>query len=731
MTTRLRSAGLFASLWIAITVAACARSAVVDSAPVALVATLFWAVVQGAGLWFAWKNDGPPPRRATDVIAGVGLVAFLLQLTANGLLQALLSLLLWLQAARNPVLRTRRDAYFSLALGMALVAFGATEARDTAFVALVAAYGLAALVAMLHCQEHLGRERQGAQELRDRAAARPIRSPQLAALSLCILAVALAWYLLVPRPPALQFGAVSSRAGGQYSNSQWEREADAGQSPVPPRGSAPRDEGGAKPPRKEKSPPDDSPLDITRSGQDSGEPANAIVMYVQADRPLYLREQAFDRFEHDRWTRTDGATTKLRPDEGAFRLGGPRGVEHRYVVQAVHRGRTAALPLASYAEEIAAPVPVIALARDHSVYLAARMEPGFRYAAISVAQPGEERPISYDSPEPRAAYLQLPEDLTSRIRELAAEAAGPGASPMEKALALESFLRERYAYSFATVLTSQNVTPLDDFLFVAKRGHCEFFASALAVLLRTQGIAARVVNGALAHSYNPVTGFYEVRAFDGHAWVEAYIPGRGWVTFEPTPAYPLPPRDPPTATALEQLKEYTEKLAEQERLEGIHGAAPTVASLFAALDELWSGLALRVRLLFASLAAWIAANAWTLAAAVAVLATLASAGLRQRARLAWWWAKWRVHASSPARIAIVAMRQLGRASPVPALRRAAGETIDEYVARLGREMPERRSDLQMLRTRFNASRYDGRAAAAERAQIIAAFDAVAAALPGA
>jgi hypothetical protein len=725
MTARVRSAGLFASLWIAITIAACARSAVVDSAPIALVATLFWALVQGAGLWFAWKNDGPPPRKATDVIAGIGLVAFLVQLSMSGLLQALLTLVLWLQAARNPVLRTRRDAYFSLALGMALVAFGATEARDTAFVALLVAYALAALVAMLHCQEHLGRERQGAQELRDTGPARGITPAHLAVLSLPVLAVAVAWYLLVPRPAALQFGAVASRAGEQYANSQWEREADAGHSPSPSRGSTPRDEGGtAAPPKGKSPPPDDRPLDITRSGQDSGEPANGIIMYVQADQPLYLREQAFDRFDHDRWTRTDLATTKLRPTDGAFRLGGPRGIEHRYVVQAVRRGRSSALPLASYAEEITAAVPVIALARDRSVYLAARMEPGFRYAAVSVAEPGEERPISYDPPEPRAAYLQLPETLSPRIRELAGEAAGSGAAAMEKALAMESFLRSRYAYSFATVLTSQNVTPLDDFLFVTKRGHCEFFASALAVLLRAQGIPSRVVNGALAHSYNPVTGFYEVRAFDGHAWVEAYIAGRGWVTFEPTPAYPLPPRDPAPATALEQLKEYTEKLAEQERLEGIHGAAPTVAGIFAALDELWSALALRARLLLSSAAAWIAANAWALAAGLAVLTGLAGVGYRERARIEWWWARWRVHASSPRRVAIVAMRQLGSVSRLPALRRAAGETIDEYVARLEPAMPERKGDLETLRSRFNASRYDGRIPAAERALIVAAFDAV-------
>jgi hypothetical protein len=78
--------------------------------------------------------------------------------------------------------------------------------------------------------------------------------------------------------------------------------------------------------------------------------------------------------------------------------------------------------------------------------------------------------------------------------------------------------------------------PLADFLFNVKRGHCEYFATALAVMLRTQGIATRVVNGFLPGEFNAAAGAFTVRQSDAHSWVEVYFPQtNSWVTFDPTP----------------------------------------------------------------------------------------------------------------------------------------------------------------------------------------------------
>src|SRR5262249_18543335 len=82
--------------------------------------------------------------------------------------------------------------------------------------------------------------------------------------------------------------------------------------------------------------------------------------------------------------------------------------------------------------------------------------------------------------------------------------------------------------------------PLDHFLFEARRGHCQFFATAMAVLLRAQGVPARSVTGFAGGTYNRFGRFYAVGQRHAHAWVEAYIDGRGWALFDPTPASDAP-----------------------------------------------------------------------------------------------------------------------------------------------------------------------------------------------
>jgi hypothetical protein len=83
---------------------------------------------------------------------------------------------------------------------------------------------------------------------------------------------------------------------------------------------------------------------------------------------------------------------------------------------------------------------------------------------------------------------------------------------------------------------------LANFLFERKQGHCEYFASSMAVMLRTLGIPSRIVNGFRTGEFNDLTGQYVIRARNAHSWVEAYFPGTGWVSFDPTPAGNVPSR---------------------------------------------------------------------------------------------------------------------------------------------------------------------------------------------
>ena len=149
-------------------------------------------------------------------------------------------------------------------------------------------------------------------------------------------------------------------------------------------------------------------------------------------------------------------------------------------------------------------------------------------AASELRAAGQNYPPSIGS-----MYLRLP-DVDPRVSQLAAQVTASAKSNFDKAAALENHLRTHYGYTLQLPRTTVK-DPIANFLFERKQGHCEYFASSMAVMLRTLGIPSRVVNGFRTDEFNDLTGNYVVRAKDAHAWVEAYFPGYGWQTFDPTP----------------------------------------------------------------------------------------------------------------------------------------------------------------------------------------------------
>lgn len=150
---------------------------------------------------------------------------------------------------------------------------------------------------------------------------------------------------------------------------------------------------------------------------------------------------------------------------------------------------------------------------------------------------GAENERSHDvlSDEDRARYLALPPSLPSRVRELAHEIVGRREGDWNKANTIQYYLSDNYRYDLASP-SGQAADPLDDFLFVSRSGHCEFYSTAMVVLLRELGIPARNVTGFLGGTYNRFGNFYAVRRGDAHSWVEVFIDELGWTTFDPTPA---------------------------------------------------------------------------------------------------------------------------------------------------------------------------------------------------
>jgi protein-glutamine gamma-glutamyltransferase len=172
------------------------------------------------------------------------------------------------------------------------------------------------------------------------------------------------------------------------------------------------------------------------------------------------------------------------------------------------------------------------------VFNPARNYSQLRYEGVSLlpeARPVKARTAGTEYPEEiRKLYLQLPEKLDPRIPQLAQKITATANNPYDKSVVLESYLRRNFGYTLK-LAGKPGADPLAQFLFVTKAGHCEYFASAMAVMLRTLDIPSREVNGFLPGEFNDLGGDYIVRASDAHSWVEAYFPGSGWIAFDPTP----------------------------------------------------------------------------------------------------------------------------------------------------------------------------------------------------
>lgn len=158
------------------------------------------------------------------------------------------------------------------------------------------------------------------------------------------------------------------------------------------------------------------------------------------------------------------------------------------------------------------------------------------YSSLDQPDPRELRrsPAGF-LPDGYGVYLEYPEDqITPEVVELARSITAGLDNNYDKARAIENWLKDNLGYTL--VMESPGDTePIHHFLFSRKMGHCEYFSSAMTIMLRTIGVPSRNVNGFLGGEWNEYDDYIAVRAGDAHSWVEVYFPGHGWVTFDPTP----------------------------------------------------------------------------------------------------------------------------------------------------------------------------------------------------
>ncbi len=294
----------------------------------------------------------------------------------------------------------------------------------------------------------------------------------------------------------------------------------------------------------------DSRLDLSYRGGLS----DAIMMVVRSPAWSYWRSHAFDYYDGRTWTQSDAGVEILRRDGAFFELSAKRWFRRDSFVQTYY----VAQPMPNLIFTGGEPIQLflaadeVAIDRTGGIRAGEALQPGTIYSVLSLRQdyaPEALRAAGTDYPaEITEHYLQMPDAITERTRELAHELAGAQPSVYDKIVAVRDYLRDTYPYDFFPPPQQPNTESIDLFLFVDKRGVCEHFVSAMVILLRELGIPARLVSGFGSGDYNPITGYYEVHANDAHAWVEVYFPRYGWLPFDPTPGWNGDPKTGPVQT---------------------------------------------------------------------------------------------------------------------------------------------------------------------------------------
>ncbi|HLJ13488.1 MAG TPA: DUF3488 and transglutaminase-like domain-containing protein [Bryobacteraceae bacterium] len=275
-------------------------------------------------------------------------------------------------------------------------------------------------------------------------------------------------------------------------------------------------------------------------------PVMHVRMYsIDAPSNLKWRGAALTEFDGRRWYNPSGAGELLRVERGLFRLvdDNQRLRIGRRIQYEVHLQDIAAdtLFFAGTPEFVQINAPFVIRTAGGGYRAAFAGSGGLTYGVYSFfpdsATPSA--PAGALSFSERENDLRLP-PIDSRIPALARRMAAGKSTAYAEARAIEQALRSSYGYTL-DLPKKQVADPLAYFLFTRKKGHCEYFASAMAVMLRTLRIPSRVVTGFQSGVYNPISGWQLIRASDAHSWVEAWLPNRGWTTFDPTPPDPNPP----------------------------------------------------------------------------------------------------------------------------------------------------------------------------------------------
>lgn len=522
------------------------------------------------------EEENNPYRRICEGIAAAGIIIFLPLLMLVDFLIALVVFLGFAQLALNFQTHDYRRFYMGMAVSLIGICVGAAESKSGFYLVFFLAYTICAgfTIGYAHMAQH-----QDTQPLQWDWTGRT-------RVGLLMIVSAVAIYLLLPRFPA---GGWLSQPGSDhfYHDNKWEEEAKKNEkTPVSdqledirekqgnlPDGSEPatviEKEAGEKAPHAQEGHTNEfdykgfqSEFNINTPDEKGHRFSNRIVARMRADHPQYLRMRIFDRFDGVQWSVSSDQVIKLRAGYNGVDLVPSDSVTPsalgNYEIY-IEQNLSNHVPAAAVPVNIKFPATAIGVDMFGQIRSPARLKEGTAYAVTSQYHVIGNRLFAELDHQPLPSYTQLPPYTDPRIEELAGQITTDAPSQLAAAIALEQHLRTRYQYDFDSIFNSQNHTPLSEFLFERKSGHCEYFATALAIMLRTQNIPSRLVTGFSATTRNPLTGYYDIYALDGHAWVEAFVDGQGWVILEPTGYYDRPMPTKEQKLSAQQINDYVER----------------------------------------------------------------------------------------------------------------------------------------------------------------------------
>lgn len=291
-------------------------------------------------------------------------------------------------------------------------------------------------------------------------------------------------------------------------------------------------------------------------GSGAGQPGNEIVFRAKSPLKLYWLGQLYDTYDGLKWT----ASNKMKMQDNTWRpelWKYTRRIEQKIIMEKWVSNVMFGAHEASYIN-----IPVQYADKVKRNFYQTRFIDGvtlpgtpFTYTVLSNIMTSDN--IQEDDKKVKSLWVEkiqplhytlLPDKkISQRVKDLAASITAGAETNYEKAIALRDYLRKTYPYKQFSKKTPEKAESVDYFLFELKEGHCEYFASALTVLVRLNKIPARVATGFSPGDYNVLNNCFEVHEYHAHAWTQIFIEDKGWLTFDAVPPGNIQSRTIPLA----------------------------------------------------------------------------------------------------------------------------------------------------------------------------------------